>query len=129
MSPPSILRLLRLAGNLWDIHYRAARDESRMTGHDHCLSRAPSSCRGSGSMGHSYLTAWSFPAHHRRLSSAPLSHLHTLIGELLFAAGEQANSSRLTNDVTVIQSVVTETPIDSAKQLCQPSSGGIAFLC
>src|SRR5215831_18860371 len=35
--------------------------------------------------------------------------------------------SRLMNDVTVIQSVVTETPIDTAKQLVT-FVGGIAFL-
>jgi subfamily B ATP-binding cassette protein MsbA len=78
-------------------------------------------------MGHSYLTAsvsQHIVADFRRHLFA---HLQTLsvgfftrrrTGELL---------SRLMNDVTVIQSVVTETPLDAAKQLVT-FVGGIAFL-
>jgi len=78
-------------------------------------------------MGHSYLTAsvsQHIVADFRRHLFA---HLQTLsvgffarrrTGELL---------SRLMNDVTVIQSVVTETPIDTAKQLVT-FVGGIGFL-
>jgi subfamily B ATP-binding cassette protein MsbA len=119
------LALLRLAGTLWDV-ITVQKDGARMT--DLILFfLGLVLLQGLCSMGHSYLTAWVSQrivadfrrhlfAHLQRLSVNFFATRRT--GELL---------SRLMNDVTVIQSVVTETPIDSAKQLVT-FVGGIAFL-
>lgn len=119
------LALLRLAGTLWDV-ITVGRDAGRMTeliGVFLALVVVQGLC----SMGHSYLTAWVSQrivadfrrhlfVHLQQLSVAFFARRRT--GELL---------SRLMNDVTVIQTVVTETPIDSAKQLVT-LIGGVAFL-
>ncbi len=119
------LALLRLAGSLWDV-ITVQRDGSRMTeliG----LFLGLVVIQGLCSMGHSYLTAWVSQrivadfrrhlfGHLQKLSVSFFARRRT--GELL---------SRLMNDVTIIQSVVTETPIDSAKQVVT-FVGGIAFL-
>ena len=119
------LALLRLAGLLWDV-ITVQHDAGRMN-ELIALFLGLVIIQGLCSMGHSYLTAsvsQSIVADFRRHLFA---HLQTLsvgffarrrTGELL---------SRLMNDVTVIQSVVTETPIDAAKQLVT-FIGGIAFL-
>lgn len=119
------LALLRLAGTLWEV-ITVQKDGARMT--DLILFfLGLVLLQGLCSMGHSYLTAWVSQrivadfrrhlfAHLQRLSVGFFATRRT--GELL---------SRLMNDVTVIQSVVTETPIDSAKQLVT-FVGGIAFL-
>jgi subfamily B ATP-binding cassette protein MsbA len=119
------LALLRLAGVLWDV-ITVQHDAGRMNDLI-ALFLGLVVIQGLCSMGHSYLTAsvsQHIVADFRRHLFA---HLQTLsvgffarrrTGELL---------SRLMNDVTVIQSVVTETPIDAAKQLVT-FVGGIAFL-
>ena len=119
------LGLLRLAGVLWDV-ITIQHDAGRMN-ELIVLFLGLVVIQGLCSMGHSYLTAsvsQHIVADFRRHLFA---HLQTLsvgffarrrTGELL---------SRLMNDVTVIQSVVTETPIDAAKQLVT-FVGGIAFL-
>ncbi|MBY0248911.1 MAG: ABC transporter ATP-binding protein/permease [Nitrospiraceae bacterium] len=119
------LALLRLAGMLWDI-ITVQHDGTRMTeliGVFLGLVVLQGLC----SMGHSYLTAWvsqRIVADFRRYL---FRHLQTL--DIGFFARRRTGEllSRLMSDVTVIQSVVTETPIDSAKQLVT-FVGGIAFL-
>jgi ATP-binding cassette, subfamily B, bacterial MsbA len=119
------LALLRLAGNLWDV-ITVQHDAGRMTeliG----LFLGLVVLQGLCSMGHSYLTAGvsqHIVADFRRHLFA---HLQTL--SVSFFARRRTGEllSRLMNDVTVIQSVVTETPIDTAKQLVT-FVGGIAFL-
>ena len=119
------LALLRLAGILWDV-ITVQHDGGRMN-ELIALFLGLVIVQGFCAMGHSYLTAsvsQHIVADFRRHLFA---HLQTLsvgffsrrrTGELL---------SRLMNDVTIIQSVVTETPIDAAKQLVT-FVGGIAFL-
>lgn len=119
------LALLRLAGNLWDV-ITVQRDAERMT-ELIALFLGLVVLQGLCSMGHSYLTAWvsqHIVADFRRHLFA---HLQTL--SVSFFARRRTGEllSRLMNDVTVIQSVVTETPIDTAKQLVT-FVGGIAFL-
>jgi ATP-binding cassette, subfamily B, bacterial MsbA len=119
------LALLRLAGVLWDVI--TVQHDSGQMNQFILFFLGLVILQGLCAMGHSYLTA-SISQHivadfRRHL----FAHLQTLsvgffarrrTGELL---------SRLMNDVTVIQSVVTETPIDTAKQLVT-FVGGIAFL-
>jgi len=119
------LALLRLAGKLWDV-ITVQRDAERMT-ELVALFLGLVVLQGLCSMGHSYLTAWvsqHIVADFRRHLFA---HLQTL--SVSFFARRRTGEllSRLMNDVTVIQSVVTETPIDTAKQLVT-FVGGIAFL-
>ncbi len=119
------LALLRLAGTLWDV-ITVARDSARMT-QLISLFLGLVFVQGLCSMGHSYLTAWVSQRIVADFRRHLFGHLQTLsvgffarrrTGELL---------SRLMNDVAIIQSVVTETPIDSAKQVVT-FVGGIAFL-
>lgn len=119
------LALLRLAGTLWDV-ITVQHDAGRMT-ELIALFLGLVVLQGLCSMGHSYLTAWvsqHIVADFRRHLFA---HLQTL--SVSFFARRRTGEllSRLMNDVTVIQSVVTETPIDTAKQLVT-FVGGIAFL-
>ncbi len=119
------LALLRLAGTLWDI-ITVQHDQSRMTDMI-TVFLGLVVLQGFCSMGHSYLTAWisqHIVADFRRYLFA---HLHTLSVNFFARRRTGELLSRLMNDVTVIQSVVTETPIDSAKQLVT-FIGGIAFL-
>ncbi len=119
------LALLRLAGMLWDL-ITVQHDGVRMTeliG----IFLGLVVLQGLCAMGHSYLTAWvsqRIVADFRRYL---FRHLQTL--DIGFFARRRTGEllSRLMSDVTVIQSVVTETPIDSAKQLVT-FVGGIAFL-
>jgi len=119
------LVLLRLAGFLWDI-ITVQRDLQKMT-NTLGLFLGLVLVQGVLSMGHSYLTAWVSQhiladfrthvfAHLQKLSLSFFTKRRT--GEIL---------SRLMNDVTVIQTTVTETPIDSAKQLVT-FAGGVTFL-
>ena len=119
------LALLRLAGNLWDI-ITVQHDQSRMT-EMITVFLGLVVLQGLCSMGHSYLTAWTSQHIIADFRRHLFSHLHTL--SVSFFARRRTGEllSRLMNDVTVIQSVVTETPIDSAKQLVT-FVGGIAFL-
>ena len=119
------LALLRLAGSLWDI-ITVQRDQSRMTDMI-AIFLGLVVLQGLCSMGHSYLTAWISQRIISDFRRHLFGHLHTL--SVSFFARRRTGEllSRLMNDVTVIQSVVTETPIDSAKQLVT-FVGGIAFL-
>jgi ATP-binding cassette, subfamily B, bacterial MsbA len=119
------LALLRLAGVLWDV-ITVQRDAGRMN-ELIALFLGLVVVQGLCSMGHSYLTAHvsqHIVADFRRHLFA---HLQTL--SVAFFARRRTGEllSRLMNDVTIIQSVVTETPIDGAKQLVT-FVGGIAFL-
>jgi subfamily B ATP-binding cassette protein MsbA len=119
------LALLRLAGLLWDV-ITVQHDGARMTkliGVFLGLVILQGLC----SMGHSYLTAWVSQRIVADFRRHLFAHLQTL--DIGFFARRRTGEllSRLMSDVTVIQSVVTETPIDSAKQLVT-FVGGIAFL-
>ncbi|BCA54746.1 Lipid A export ATP-binding/permease protein MsbA [Nitrospira sp. KM1] len=119
------LLLLRLAGHVWDVItvHHDVEGMTRLIGWFLALVVVQGVC----SMGHSYLTAWVSQrivadfrihlfSHLQRLSVSFFTKRRT--GELL---------SRLMNDVTVIQSITTDTPIDTAKQLVT-LIGGIGFL-
>lgn len=119
------LALLRLAGSLWDV-ITVQHDASKMTemiGFFLGLVVVQGLC----SMGHSYLTAWVS----QRIVADFRRHLFMHLQQLSvgFFARRRTGEllSRLMNDVTIIQSVVTETPIDGAKQLVT-LVGGVAFL-
>jgi subfamily B ATP-binding cassette protein MsbA len=119
------LALLRLAGTLWDV-ITVQHDQSRMTDLI-TVFLGLVVLQGLCSMGHSYLTAWISQRIVADFRQHLFAHLHTL--SVSFFAHRRTGEllSRLMNDVTVIQSVVTETPIDSAKQFVT-FVGGIAFL-
>lgn len=119
------LALLRLAGTLWDV-ITVQHDAARMT-HHIALFLGLIVFQGACSMGHSYLTAWISQHIVADFRTHLFAHLQTL--SVSFFARRRTGEllSRLMNDVTVIQSVVTETPIDSAKQVVT-FVGGIAFL-
>jgi subfamily B ATP-binding cassette protein MsbA len=119
------LALLRLAGTLWDV-ITVQHDQSRMTDLI-TIFLGLVVLQGLCSMGHSYLTAWISQRIVADFRQHLFAHLHTL--SVSFFARRRTGEllSRLMNDVTVIQSVVTETPIDSAKQFVT-FVGGIAFL-
>jgi ATP-binding cassette, subfamily B, bacterial MsbA len=119
------LALLRLAGSLWDI-ITVQHDQARMTDMI-TVFLGLVILQGLCSMGHSYLTAWISQRIIADFRRHLFAHLHTL--SVSFFARRRTGEllSRLMNDVTVIQSVVTETPIDSAKQLVT-FVGGITFL-
>jgi len=119
------LALLRLAGTLWDI-ITVQHDQSKMT--DMITGfLGLVILQGLCSMGHSYLTAWISQRIIADFRRHLFTHLHSL--SVSFFARRRTGEllSRLMSDVTVIQSVVTETPIDSAKQLVT-FLGGITFL-
>jgi len=119
------LALLRLAGTLWDV-ITVQHNQPRMT---YLISvfLGLVVLQGLCSMGHSYQTAWISQRIVADFRQHLFAHLHTL--SVSFFARRRTGEllSRLMNDVTVIQSVVTETPIDSAKQLVT-FIGGITFL-
>jgi ATP-binding cassette, subfamily B, bacterial MsbA len=119
------LALLRLAGRLWDV-ITVHHDAPRMT-ELIALFLGLVILQGLCSMGHSYLTAWVSQHIVADFRTHLFAHLQTL--SVSFFARRRTGEllSRLMNDVTVIQSVVTETPIDTAKQLVT-FVGGIAFL-
>ncbi|MEK7350821.1 MAG: ABC transporter transmembrane domain-containing protein, partial [Nitrospirota bacterium] len=119
------LALLRLAGTLWDV-ITVQHDPSRMTDMI-TVFLGLVVLQGFCSMGHSYLTAWISQRIIADFRRHLFAHLHTL--SVSFFARRRTGEllSRLMNDVTVVQSVVTETPIDSAKQLVT-FVGGITFL-
>lgn len=119
------LALLRLAGNLWDV-ITVRHDSSRMTeliGTFLGLVLIQGFC----SMGHSYLTAWVSQRIVADFRIHVFAHLQTL--SVAFFARRRTGEllSRLMNDVTLMQSIATETPIDTAKQLVT-FVGGIVFL-
>ena len=119
------LTLLRLAGILWDV-ITVQHDGPRMTeliG----IFLGLVFLQGLCAMGHSYLTAWVSQRIVADFRRHLFAHLQTL--DIRFFARRRTGEllSRLMSDVAVIQSVVTETPIDSAKQLVT-FVGGITFL-
>ena len=119
------LALLRMAGILWDV-ITVQHDSSRMTeliG----LFLGLVLLQGLCSMGHSYLTAWVSQRLVADFRRHLFGHLQTLAASFFARRRTGELLSRLMNDVTVIQTVVTETPIDSAKQFVT-FVGGIAFL-
>lgn len=119
------LALLRLAGTVWDV-ITVQHDSARM-GELIAMFLALVVVQGLCSMGHSYMTASVSQHIVADFRTHLFSHLQTL--SVSFFARRRTGEllSRLMNDVTVIQSVVTETPIDTAKQLVT-FVGGIAFL-
>ena len=119
------LVLLRLAGFLWDI-ITVQRDLQKMT-NTVGLFLGLVLVQGVLSMGHSYLTAWVSQHILADFRTHVFAHLQTL--SLSFFTKRRTGEilSRLMNDVTVIQTTVTETPIDSAKQLVT-FAGGVTFL-
>lgn len=119
------LALIRLAGILWD-QITAQRDMQGMTqtiGFFLVLVIA----QGLLSVGHSYLTAWVSQHIMADFRTHVFAHLQRL--SLSFFAQRRTGEilSRLMNDVSVIQSTLTETPIDSTKQIVT-LMGGVAFL-
>ncbi len=119
------LALLRLAGTLWDV-ITVQHDQSRMTDMI-TVFLGLVVLQGLCSMGHSYLTAWISQRIIADFRRHLFAHLHTLSVSFFSRRRTGELLSRLMNDVTVVQSVVTETPIDSAKQLVT-FVGGITFL-
>ncbi|MGQ0810998.1 MAG: ABC transporter ATP-binding protein [Nitrospiraceae bacterium] len=119
------LTLLRLAGLLWDI-ITVQHDQRRMT-EEIWLFLGLVLAQGLCSMGHSYLTAWVSQHLLVDFKTHLFAHLQTL--SVSFFAKRRTGEllSRLMNDVNVIQSVITEIPIDSLKQLVT-LVGGVAFL-
>ena len=119
------LTLLRLAGQLWDI-VTVQRNVTLMT-QTILVFLGIALMQSVMAMGQSYLTT--------RLSHQIIAdfrthlfrHVHTL--SLNFFARRRTGEilSRLMNDVGVIQRLVTDTPIDSAKQVVT-LIGGLAFL-
>jgi ATP-binding cassette, subfamily B, bacterial MsbA len=119
------LALLRLAGTLWDV-ITVQHDRGRMTellGVFLGLVVLQGLC----SMGHSYLTTWVSQRTVADFRTHLFAHLQTLAVSFFARRRTGELLSRLMNDVTVIQSVVTETPIDTAKQFVT-LVGGIGFL-
>jgi len=119
------LALLRLAGTLWDV-ITVNHDAARMTGLIGVFLGLVL-VQGICSMGHSYLTAW---VAHRIVADFRIhvfAHLQTLSVSFFSRRRTGELLSRLMNDVTLMQSIATETPIDTAKQ---PVTfiGGIVFL-
>ena len=119
------LALLRLAGLLWDV-ITVEHDQSRMT-EMIGIFLGLVIVQGLCSVGHSYLTAWISQHVVADFRTHLFSHLHTLSISFFTKRRTGELMSRLMNDVTVIQHVVTETPVDSAKQLVT-FIGGVAFL-
>lgn len=119
------LVLLSLAGRLWDV-ITIQRDVEGMT-RLVWIFLALMTGQGLLSMGHSYLVAWVSQRLMADFRTHLFGHLQTL--SLSFFAKRRTGEilSRLMNDVGVIQTTVTETPIDSAKQLVT-FVGGVGFL-
>ena len=119
------LALLRLAGTLWDVitvHHNRTR-MTELIG----LFIGLVLLQGLCSMGHSYLTTWISQRVVADFRTHLFAHLQTLAVSFFARRRTGELLSRLMNDVTVIQSIVTETPIDTAKQLVT-FIGGIGFL-
>ena len=119
------LALIRLAGLLWD-QITVQRDSigmARSIGVFLGLVIA----QGLLSVGQSYVTAWVSQHIMADFRTHVFAHLQRL--SLRFFAARRTGEilSRVMNDVSVIQSTLTETPIDSTKQLVT-LIGGIAFL-
>lgn len=119
------LTLLRVAGTLWDL-ITVRREQAAMT-QAIGIFLSLVIAQGLLSMGHAYLTA---DVSQRLMADFRLhvfTHLQSL--SLAFFGKRRTGEllSRLMNDINVIQTTVTETPIDSAKQLVT-LVGGVTFL-
>ncbi len=119
------LALVRLAGTLWDI-ITVQHDADKMT-RSIGLFLGLVILQGLCSMGHSYLTAWVSQEVVADFRKHLFGHLQTLTVSFFARRRTGELLSRLMTDVTVIQSIVTETPIDAVKQFVT-FVGGIAFL-
>ncbi len=119
------LALLRLAGTLWDV-ITVQRDQQRMTDMI-ALFLGLVILQGLCSMGHSYLTTWVSQRVVADFRTHLFAHLQTLSVSFFTKRRTGELMSRLMNDVTVIQNVLTDTPIDMAKQLVT-FLGGTGFL-
>jgi len=119
------LALLRLAGRVWDV-ITVRHDASRMT-ELIAIFLGLVVVQGLCTMGHSYLSAWVSQRIVADFRTHVFAHLQTLSVSFFTRRRTGELLSRLMNDVTVIQSVATETPIDTAKQLVT-FVGGIGFL-
>jgi len=119
------LVLLRLAGRLWDV-ITIQRDVNGMTALV-WIFLGLMTAQGLLSMGHSYLVAWVSQHIMADFRTHLFGHLQKL--SVSFFAKRRTGEilSRLMNDVGVIQTTVTETPIDSAKHLVT-FVGGVGFL-
>jgi subfamily B ATP-binding cassette protein MsbA len=119
------LALVRMAGVLWDLItvQRSLTGMSRNIG----LFLGLVGVQGLLSVGHSYLTAWVSQHIMADFRTHVFAHLQRL--SLSFFAKRRTGEmlSRLMNDVGIIQSTLTETPIDSTKQIVT-FIGGVAFL-
>lgn len=119
------LALVRLAGTLWDI-ITVQHDADKMT-QSIGVFLSLVILQGLCSMGHSYLTAWVSQKIVADFRKNVFNHLQTLTVSFFARRRTGELLSRLMSDVTVIQSIVTETPIDGVKQLVT-FVGGITFL-
>ena len=119
------LALLRLGGTLWDV-ITVQHDAPRMTNMI-LLLLGLVLIQGLCSMGHSYLTAWVSQRVMADFRIHLFAHLETLSVNFFSKRRTGELMSRLMNDVTVIQNVVTDTPIDAAKQIVT-FIGGAGFL-
>ncbi|WHZ24424.1 MAG: Efflux ABC transporter, permease/ATP-binding protein [Nitrospira sp.] len=119
------LTLLRLGGSLWDV-ITVQHDEARMT-EMILLFLGLVLLQGLCMMGHSYLTAWVSQHVVADFRTYLFAHLQTLSVNFFSKRRTGELMSRLMNDVTVIQNVVTDTPIDAAKQVVT-FIGGAGFL-
>ena len=119
------LVLIRLAGSLWDL-ITIQQDLQQLTS---IVWMFLGLVVGQGvlSMVHSYLTALASQRVMADFRTHVFSHLHRL--SLNFFAKRRTGEliSRLMNDVGVIQSLLTETPMDALKHLVT-IIGGVGFL-
>jgi ATP-binding cassette, subfamily B, bacterial MsbA len=102
------LALVRLAGILWDI-VTVQHDANGMT-RSIGLFLGLVIVQGLCSMGHSYLTAWVSQHIVADFRKHLFSHLQTLTVSFFARRRTGELLSRVMSDVTVIQSIVTETP-------------------
>jgi ATP-binding cassette, subfamily B, bacterial MsbA len=119
------LALIRLAGVLWD-QITVQRNLQGMT-NTIAFFLSLVIAQGLLSVGHSYMTAWVSQHIMADFRTHVFAHLQRL--SLNFFAKRRTGEilSRLMNDVSVIQTTLTETPIDSTKQVVT-LIGGVAFL-
>jgi subfamily B ATP-binding cassette protein MsbA len=119
------LALIRLAGLLWD-QITVQRDSLGMT-RSIGLFLGLVIAQGLLSVGQSYVTAWVSQHIMADFRTHVFAHLQRL--SLRFFAARRTGEilSRVMNDVSVIQSTLTEMPIDSTKQLVT-LIGGVTFL-
>lgn len=119
------LALVRLAGTLWDV-ITVQHDADQMT-RSIGLFLGLVILQGLCSMGHSYLTAWVSQHIIADFRQHLFGHLQLLTVSFFARRRTGELLSRVMNDVTIIQTIVTETPIDTIKQLVT-FIGGMTFL-